>query len=207
MKIFLMLITLAFITFVFGCAPIQVGPYLYPTSVAPGAKVVKKDCCGLAGPSELIVLKGPKGVRYMAVMRRSSAGIDGRLAIDAPRGLNIELTSRRVLVEDVDTSRRFSVEIGSGKLFHHQVKPLGVPTCPNIGMDGTLVSAGSIPDRFSGDGKHGSRMLMDIRLPEAPTGEFIITAPGILVDGLPFIPSPIEFRDVDRDWEIYPMNC
>jgi hypothetical protein len=50
-------------------------------------------------------------------------------------------------------------------------------------------------------------MIIDISVPEAPSGKFSIQIPKILVDGLPFVPAPVEFIDTVGDWEIYPLNC
>jgi hypothetical protein len=95
----------------------------------------------------------------------------------------------------------------SGNLLNHDVKPWGVPPCPNIGMYQDLPANGTATDRFIGAGKFGSRMIIDISVPEAPSGKFSIQIPKILVDGLPFVPAPVEFIDTVGDWEIYPLNC
>jgi hypothetical protein len=187
----------------------QTGPYLRPTSDIVNAKVYKIDCCGSVGPSELIALEGPKGVQYIMVMRRVGSGIDGRLAIYAPHNIRIKLTSRQVQIEmeQDETTRRLSMEVIQGELYHHEVKPWGVPPCINIGMNSPLKHPGPVPGQFIGTGKHGSELLMDVRIPQAPTGKFVVRAPGILIDDIPFIPPAVEFRYTDGDWEIYPMNC
>ena len=189
-----------------SCAPVKHGAYLFPDYEGDGGKVVRRDCCGGAGPKEVLVVKGPHKIRYITVMRRSENGTNGFIGVYIPQGVQVAFAPPVILFESGKDGEGFEhpvTTISEAELRHLS------PNCFNVIAGGLGADRRweTFPEVFTGKGKKGTAVWVDIHLLDATESGFRISLPGITVNGEPFGPIPVDFQPRGPNTYIYPMNC
>ena len=196
---------LTLFTALVSCAPIKPGSYFFPFYEGGKNQVLRRDCCGGAGPEEVLTIKGPHKTRYVVLMRPDGEKIEGRVGVYIPKSVQVELDGREVL---------FKTE-GAGQPYEHRISAVNEtvlrslnPKCLNV-IDRLKADYRweDLSKRFEGKEKKGTIIWFDISLPELTPKKFLLTLPGVIVNGERFMPLPIDFEFREPDTYIYPLNC
>jgi hypothetical protein len=189
-----------------SCAPVHHDAYLFPVYEGGKSKVLRRDCCGGAGPKEVLTIKGPSKTKYVVRMRWFDKSIEGRIAVYIPKGVKVDLEAQSIRIKFEGESEQFEYPI---KIVNETALVYLNPKCLNVigNAMGADYQWKTFPKQFEGKGKKGTIIWTDIFLSEAPSGKFRLFVPEITVEGEPFIPLPIDFETKEPDTYIYPLNC
>lgn len=188
-----------------SCTTVKQGAFLYPSYDEGDSKVLRRDCCGGAGPEEVLVLNAPNKVKYIVLMRPSENKINGNIGVFIPVNVKVEFSSDMVNFIALERDElRFQLK-------NAKETDLTIlnPKCLNV------MARGLKPDRtknsllheFTGKGEKGTFVWAELTFPWMPSGKFRILIPEIIVEGQHFKPGPVDLMLREPDAYIYPLNC
>lgn len=197
--------------------------YFHPIYDGYTSRLAQRDCCGGAGPEEVLVIMGPEGTQFTLVMWNGEKGLNGLIAaqegkgvfgalgIYAPKESVVELQSDTLAFKDPRTKNEYTLKIENVKVADNRYRTI----CPNWVV---FARSRSEEDRseltpfkwtLQGKGAHGSHMWIDLDTGEGfgNPEEFSITLPSMLINGVEFQPAPVDFIWSPGGYYIYPLNC
>jgi hypothetical protein len=206
-----------------SCAPVKIDGYFHPISNSDATRLARRDCCGAAGPEEVLVILGPEDVQLTIVMWHGEKGVNGvisgqegkglfgELGIYAPIGSVVDFQSDILVFKNLETENEYVFKIEEVVLTDNRYRTV----CPNWVQFARLSSEEGRSEMtpfkgtFQGKGKHGSHIWIELDADEefGSPEEFRVIFPSMLVNGIDFHPAPVDFIWSAGGYYIYPLNC
>ena len=206
-----------------ACAYIEMGPYFHPVYSGVEHHVARRDCCGGAGPEEVLVIEGPQGVQLFLAAWNGEKGIEGlmsgaagkgvfgEIGIYVPTGSFVDFKSNIIVFKNpqAETEYEFRIEKVEIRETRHRT------ICPNwhvyirSSRDENNLKLAPFGWTLQGKGKYGTHMYIDLDTdgmfgnPE----KFSIMLPPMRVNGVEFQPAEVKFLWSPSERYLYPFNC
>jgi hypothetical protein len=223
LKITSILFFLLALTGLSSCAYIEKGPYFRPIYNGAEHHIARRDCCGGNGPEEVLVIEGPKGVQLTLAVWNGEKGIEGlisgvagksvfgEIGIYAPKGSVVEFQSNVIVLKNPQKENEVEFRIEKVEFKENRHSTI----CPNWLIYRRYYRAKNnsklmtFEGSLQGKGKYGSHMYIDLDANETfgNPEKFSIILPVMLVNGIEFQPTPIEFSWSPSERYLYPFNC
>lgn len=188
-----------------SCAPVKQGSYFYPSYEGGKSRVLRRDCCGGAGPEEVLTIDGPESTKYIVILKALEKSSEVRVGVYLPEGVGLELKGLEILVTIQSANQPLAYRIEA--VNEWMLGSLN-PGCLNvIGRLKADRSSKDLSKRFEGKGKKGTIVWFAIFLPGPAPEKFTIVLPAVSINGERLAPLPIDFHQRDPDTYIYPLNC
>ena len=208
-----------------SCTYFEMGPYFHPSYSGGENYVARRDCCGGAGPDEVLVIVGPGGVQLTLVLWNGETGLQGlingiagkgvfgEMGIYVPTGSVVDFQSNIIIFKNLQAKNEYSFNLEKVQISDNRYRNI----CPNWleyvryyrDYNNNKTALTPFVGKFKGKGEYGTHIWIDLDTSEkfGNPEKIRIVLPTMRINGVDFQPDPIDFLWSPSKRYLYPLNC